>query len=54
MRYRKNGRTLWGQKHENKPITWTTIAPPKGTKLYVIGWNNGQQSLLASRIETQE
>lgn len=52
MRYRKNGRTLFGVK--TSPITWRTTPPPKGTKLYVIAWNDGQQSLLASKIITQE
>lgn len=52
MRYRKNGRTLFGVK--TSPITWRTTPPPKGTKLYVVAWANGQQSLLASKIVTQE
>jgi hypothetical protein len=54
IRYRKQGRTLFGQKSESKPITWTTKPPAKGTVLYVLGWGNGQQSLLASKTVTQE
>lgn len=48
MKYRKNGRTLYGRKHQ--PIVWMTTPPPKGTEVYVIGWVNGQQGLTATKI----
>lgn len=52
MKYRKQGRWVFSVKRN--PIVWTSRQPDKGTQLYVVGWNNGQQSLLASRVETQE
>ena len=51
MKYRKNGRTLYGVK--SPVIVWRTTPPPKGTIVYVVAWANGQQNLLASKIETQ-
>jgi hypothetical protein len=54
MKYRKQGRWIFGQKSDTKSTTWTTTPPPPDTELYVVAWGNGQQSLLASRKETQE
>lgn len=50
IKYRKNGRTLFGRNH--CPIVWMTTPPPKGTEVYVLGWVNGQQPLTATKIIT--
>ncbi len=49
MKYRKNGRTLFGQK--GKTIIWGTKPPPAGTTVHVVCWHNGQMPLMASKTE---
>jgi hypothetical protein len=52
MKFRKQGRYVYAVKGSH--IVWTSKPPAKGTEVYVVGWGNGQQSLLASKIITQE
>lgn len=52
LKYRKQGRYVYGQKSDKRPIIWTTTSPPAGTKVWVVGWGNGQSILMASKVET--
>lgn len=51
MKYRKQGRYVYGRKPGADGVTittWSSKPPPKGSTVYTLGWHDAQHPLMAT------